>query len=98
MHSTSLLRLRCSEAFFTHSPDCSGREHPRRAIRHLVLSVLVFLALGGFAQSQSGTVRGRVTDETNALIPGATVTAKDSSGKTFPTVSTADGSYVLRGL
>ncbi len=44
-------------------------------------------------------VRGHITDQTGALIPGATVTISDASGKVVRTV-TADssGAYEARGL
>ena len=51
------------------------------------------------APAGSGTIRGRVTDPTGALIPGATVTVTNAAG-TQPVTATADasGAYEVRGL
>src|SRR4051812_37696591 len=50
-----------------------------------------------FAQS-SGTLRGKVTDPTGAVIPGAVITAKSSAGQSGSATSAGDGSYVINGL
>jgi len=51
------------------------------------------------SQSQNATISGTITDETKALIPGATVTAVDAqSGKRSSTVSDGEGKYRLADL
>lgn len=45
-----------------------------------------------------GTVRGTVKDDTGGIIPGATVTLTDSSGKTLKATTGGDGTYVFRGV
>jgi hypothetical protein len=60
---------------------------------------LFVLMLSGamFAQS-SGTLRGKVTDPTGAVIPGAVITAKSSAGQSGSATSAGDGSYAINGL
>ncbi|MEA2568163.1 MAG: hypothetical protein QOI24_164 [Acidobacteriota bacterium] len=62
------------------------------------ISVLIFamllLSTALFAQSGSGSLSGRVLDETGAALPGVTVTAtNDATGSTRTDVTSADGSY-----
>jgi hypothetical protein len=45
-----------------------------------------------------GTVRGTVKDDTGGIIPGATVTLLDASGKMTKTTTGGDGTYVFRGV
>ncbi|HEX3144708.1 MAG TPA: carboxypeptidase regulatory-like domain-containing protein, partial [Pyrinomonadaceae bacterium] len=63
-----------------------------------VVLILLLCATSIFAQSGTGGVKGRVSDETGALIVGATVTATDAGGKTKTAVTNNDGSYSLTGL
>ncbi|MGA7857244.1 MAG: carboxypeptidase-like regulatory domain-containing protein, partial [Terracidiphilus sp.] len=50
----------------------------RNAIRFTLLFLPLCLAVSSLAQNtNSGDIRGTVTDSTGALIPGATVTVKD---------------------
>jgi len=50
------------------------------------------------AQTSSGTLRGRVTDPTGAVIPQATVTAAGPTGKKTTAVTDSQGAYELKGL
>jgi hypothetical protein len=43
-------------------------------------------------------VRGLVTDQTGALVAGATVTLRDAAGEARQTTSSADGSFSLAGV
>ena len=61
----------------------------------LVLFCLTFLAANGQTPS---IVRGRVSDETGAVIPGATVSATAANGKSQTTKSLSDGTYSLNNL
>src|ERR1700730_1720255 len=63
----------------------------------LLLVVCVGSALPAFAQSSdSGTVVGRVTDPTGALVVGATATLTDTSTSTSHTAVTNDsGRYTF---
>jgi hypothetical protein len=69
--------------------------------RFLVSSILLclFLSLNTFGQSTSATVSGTVSDPSNALIPGVTVTATNvSTGVTSNTVSNEAGAYTFASL
>ena len=59
--------------------------------------MLFFVLLGTIvqAQAQTGTVSGRVTDDRNAGVPGATVLI---SGTTIGTATNSDGSYILSNV
>ena len=51
------------------------------------------------APAASVTVRGHITDQTGALIPGAKITIVDASGNTVRTITAdAGGAYEARGL
>lgn len=50
------------------------------------------------AQQPAGTIRGQVTDESGALVPGAKVTATGPGGVVKATTSENDGAYVLSPL
>ena len=54
------------------------------------LSLLVMVAFGGliFGQTQTGTITGRVTDETGAVLPGVTVTITSAALITGTNVTT----------
>ena len=61
---------------------------------NFIFGIFIFSALQVCAQTAS--IRGQVKDESGAMIPGATVTATDSSGNVLAAVSAADGSYSLK--
>ena len=63
-----------------------------------VLIVLLVCATSIFAQSGTGSVKGRVSDELGGLIIGATVTVTDATGKTKTGTTNNDGAYNLTGL
>jgi len=73
---------------------------------HTRTSRLLFAALGllvtvtaAAAQQTTGTIAGRVLDEQKAAVPGATVTAKNSStGFTRSEVTDGEGVYRITGL
>jgi hypothetical protein len=64
----------------------------------VTLFVLLMLARSLQAQSGSGTLRGRVSDPTGAVIPQATVTATGAKGQKATTVTDNQGAYELKGL
>ncbi len=68
----------------------------------LFISVTLFILLmwtGSLpAQTASGTLRGRVTDPTGAVIPQATVTATGPTGQKTTAVTNNQGAYELKGL
>jgi len=65
------------------------------AIVLIVLSTFASLAV---AQSSSGTLRGRVTDPSGAVIPQAKVTATSSNGKSVDALTNHEGRFEFRGL
>src|SRR3954466_773087 len=67
----------------------------------LLLAALCLLAAvtTAAAQQTTGTIAGRVLDEQKAAVPGATVTAKNSStGFSRNEVSDSEGLYRITGL
>jgi hypothetical protein len=66
----------------------------------LVLVVVILLAsTAAAAQQTTGSVAGRVTDETGAAVPGATITASNAAiGFVRATVSDEEGIYRLTAL
>jgi Carboxypeptidase regulatory-like domain len=60
--------------------------------------VLLFLASYLSAQNVSGTLHGRVTDPSGAVIPDASVTATNSSGQKSTAVTDSRGVYEIKGL
>ena len=66
------------------------------AVLFLVLGFLLTINL--FAQTETVTVRGQVTDPSTALIPGAIVRFKAGDAKEFSAVTGASGGYELKNL
>jgi Carboxypeptidase regulatory-like domain/TonB dependent receptor len=66
----------------------------------IFVAPLLLLTLTGSlpAQTSSGTLRGRVTDPTGAVIPQATVTATGGKGQKATAITNNQGSYELKGL
>src|SRR5205807_3427350 len=48
--------------------------------------------------AQTGTVRGKVSDPSGAVIPNAVITAKSGSGQAKSATSGGDGQYQINGL
>jgi len=63
----------------------------------LAISLLLTLSTAAFGQS-TGVVRGVVTDETGAVVPGAKVTLSNTSGPAKSVTSSDDGSYALTAV
>src|SRR5678816_4927162 len=61
--------------------------------------VLLLLALPAFGQISTAQLSGKVTDTSNAVLPGATVTVTQTdTGAVRSLVTDADGSYTLSNL
>ena len=60
--------------------------------------VITVAASPAFSQQNSAALRGRISDELNASIVGASVTITDAKGQTKTTVSNNEGTYVFSGL
>ena len=66
----------------------------KRWIASLVVAASVLLMIPWIANAQDATLSGVVTDTTDAVLPGAIVTAIHvDTGTTFVAVSGANGSY-----
>ena len=66
-------------------------------MRFLTVSFLLTAAI--FAQSDRGSITGTISDPASAIIPAASVTAKNSdTGAQYQTVTTATGNYTLSQL
>ena len=64
----------------------------------LVVAVLLTSAGGAFAQN-TGTIDGRISDESEGVLPGVTITATSAAtGVLRVTVTNAEGLYNLAGL
>ncbi|MGA2183319.1 MAG: DUF2012 domain-containing protein [Bryobacteraceae bacterium] len=65
----------------------------------ILFVIAVVIALSGAALAQqAGIIRGQVTDESGALVPGAKVTVSTGAGAVKVVTTAADGSYVVTGL
>ena len=65
----------------------------------IALMIASVISANAQASSTTAEVRGQVTDSTNAVIPGATVTLTDVSKGTVRTSTTdAEGNYVFLAL
>ena len=73
----------------------SGRSRSRVCI--LVTAFFLLLTSCLLAQTSAGTLRGRVTDPTGAVIPQASVTAVGPTGKKTA-ITDNQGAYELKGL
>src|SRR5262245_56279133 len=60
--------------------------------------VLMLVGLPTFAQSDVAQIRGRVTDETGASLPGVTVELRGTTGGTMATVSDGNGDYAFTNV
>jgi Carboxypeptidase regulatory-like domain len=62
--------------------------------------VSIFLICSGavFAQSSAGRLHGQVTDPTGAVIPGASISVKNSSGLVVSATSDGAGAYEVKNL
>ena len=70
------------------------------AFAGLLFTLLFALfAVDASAQTVTGTIRGRVMDESGSPVASATITARNTaSGGARSAISSADGMYVLAGL
>jgi hypothetical protein len=80
-----------SQLFAAH-----GKRSPKRLI---VLVTVLLMPCFLLAQSYRGSIRGKVSDPSGAVVAGAKVTAKSAAtGQVRETVTGADGAYVLAEL
>src|ERR1700724_3072429 len=69
-------------------------------VRISAFVVFIFVAFSGslFAQPQTGRLRGQIVDATGAVIPGASITVKNSSGLVVSATSDGVGAYDVKNL
>jgi len=68
-------------------------------MRSCAIVFLLFLtAVASVGQSSTGTMRGRITDPSSAVIPQATITVTGPSGKAVVVQSNHQGVYEVSGL
>ena len=73
-------------------------QHLARSVS-VLLCVLLLVSVGLFGQAESGTVSGTITDNTGAVVPGATVTMTSvNTGQTRSTVTGSAGEYAIPSL
>ncbi len=64
-----------------------------------LFSGLLFSALGLFAQSDRGTITGTIADPAGAVVPNASIEARNvDTGALYPVVSTGTGNYTIAQL
>lgn len=69
-----------------------------RLARILCVALALFLPATALAQLDTGTIVGRVTDPSGAVLPGVLVTlTQDATGVAATTVTNASGEYVFPG-
>jgi len=65
----------------------------------MMVMTMCFSASPAFAQAEAGSITGAVRDSSGGVVPGATVTAKNTSTSAERTATTGgDGRYVIPGL
>src|SRR6476646_111420 len=70
----------------------------RARISALVGFILIACSGALFAQAPTGHLRGQIVDQTGAVIPGAAVTVKNSSGLVVSATSDGAGAYDVKNL
>src|SRR6185369_13482331 len=64
----------------------------------MTLLVIVTCQLVIQAQGTTGSISGTVTDQTGAVVPGASVTVKGEAGQQFTAVTKGDGVFTIPGV
>src|SRR5438132_94589 len=64
----------------------------------LLLGVIVSIFFSSVLFAQTGTLRGTVTDDSGAIVPGAKITLTANSGTVNTAVAAGDGSYSFTGI
>src|SRR5271157_5180809 len=70
----------------------------RGALWAATLIVLFLMTTAAAAQAPTGTLRGRITDPSGAVIPQATVLASTADGRSITVVTNNQGNYEFKGL
>lgn len=67
-------------------------------IKQFLQLITIFVSVAALAQSPTATLSGKVTDQTGAVIPQATVTATRPDGKQAKTTTSPEGAFEIRSL
>lgn len=67
-------------------------------ISAFVVSIFLVGSVSLFAQASTGRLHGQIVDATGAVIPGASITVKNSSGLAVSATSDGAGAYDVRNL
>ena len=70
----------------------------RSWISAIIVSILLVCSGALLAQSPTGRLHGQITDPTGAVIPGASITVKNSSGLVVSATSDGVGAYDVKNL
>ncbi len=69
------------------------------SLKFAVVGLIILLIAGlALAQTGTGTLRGRVSDPSDAVIPQATVTVKTAAGQTLTATTKGDGTYEVKNV
>jgi len=76
-----------------------SESYSARSVQLIRLAVLATAGLAAFAQTQTGSVSGPITDAHGAAVPGVSVDAtSQSTGTTVHAISSEAGLYVFPSL
>ena len=64
----------------------------------VLISFITLLSTSALLVAQTITLRGTVTDESDAIVQGATITLTNSAGVARAAVTGNDGSYSMTGI
>src|SRR5918996_2702387 len=78
-------------------PSCARRAW-RRCFRAMLLSSMLLVASTAFAQLERGSISGTISDQSGAVVPGATVTVTNAQGQQLVAVTDASGFYTFPNL
>src|ERR1041384_4603372 len=85
-----------------YAAECILRATMNQSVRSVfggTCVLLLLLALPAFGQISTAQLSGKVTDTSNAVLPGATVTVTQTdTGAVRNVVTDADGSYLVSNL
>ncbi len=65
---------------------------------YVIVLCISICSAASFAQTSSGTLRGKITDPSGAVVPEARITATGKDGKSANAVTNHQGIYEIRGL
>jgi hypothetical protein len=71
----------------------------RKLTKILILGLALFMCqIAVQAQITSGSISGTVTDQTGAVVPGATVSVKSETGQEYSAVTNDSGAFTIPGV